>query len=328
MAGRPRVQRINIIDPAEVLNDVEMREEEWRMLSLTRDIQNVDLSMQWLAKRRLLKNGLMCITCDVQCYLGAYNQGSDGFRWACPDCNFRKSIRFGSFFARSHLSLATIIIIIYCFAMDYPQDVTKHETGVAGDHVIVDWFNFLREDLGVYLERHARQIGGFDINGGPVVVEIDESKYFHRKYHRGTWQEGHWVFSGIERVSRKCFLVEVPDRSAATLEALICEHILPGTHIISDGWAAYRNIEGLADGIYMHSVIVHERNFVDPNDADIHTQNIENLWMRAKRKLKRQFGTSRALFGSYLREFEFRSQAVDGHIFGEILCALAENYHV
>jgi hypothetical protein len=34
-------------------------------------------------------------------------------------------------------------------------------------------------------------------------------------------------------------------------------------------------------------------NFVNP---DIHTQNIENMWMRVKRKLRRQFGTSRALF--------------------------------
>jgi len=32
---------------------------------------------------------------------------------------------------------------------------------------------------------------------------------------------------------------------------------------------------------------------------DIHTQNIENMWMRLKRKLRRQFGTSRALFQTY-----------------------------
>jgi len=65
---------------------------------------------------------------------------------------------------------------------------------------------------------------------------------------------------------------------------------------VSDGWAAYANIEAIHGGIYTHAVVVHQAHFVDLNDSDIHTQNIENMWMRAKRKLKRQFGTSRELF--------------------------------
>ena len=51
---------------------------------------------------------------------------------------------------------------------------------------------------------------GFDNNGESIIVEVEESKYFHRKYHEGQWYEGHWVFGAIERVSKKCFLVEVP----------------------------------------------------------------------------------------------------------------------
>jgi hypothetical protein len=43
------------------------------------------------------------------------------------------------------------------------------------------------------------------------VVEINESKFFHRKYHRGQWSAGHWVFGEIERNTRKCFLVEVTE---------------------------------------------------------------------------------------------------------------------
>jgi hypothetical protein len=57
------------------------------------------------------------------------------------------------------------------------------------------------------------------------VVEINESKFFHRKYHRGQWRAGHWVFGGIERYTKKCFLVEVPDRTAETLSNLIQRYV-------------------------------------------------------------------------------------------------------
>lgn len=83
----------------------------------------------------------------------------------------------------------------------------------------------------------------------------------------------------------------------------------------------------IEDGIYMHSVVVHERNFVDPVDPEIHTQNIENLWMRAKRKLKRQFGTSRALFPSYLDEFAFRNaHRRMRYVCGAFLARIGESY--
>ena len=55
------------------------------------------------------------------------------------------------------------------------------------------------------------------------------------------------------------------------------------------------------DGInYTHETVIHDANFVNPDNSDIHTQNIENMWMRVKRKLRRQFGTSMALFQTYM----------------------------
>ena len=47
--------------------------------------------------------------------------------------------------------------------------------------------------------------GGLAEDGSNIVVEIDESKFLHRKYHRGQWRPVHWVFEGIERESGKCF---------------------------------------------------------------------------------------------------------------------------
>ena len=88
------------------------------------------------------------------------------------------------------------------------------------------------------------------------------------------------MFGGIERGTGKCFLTEVPDRTAATLQPLIQRYILPGLHIMSDGWPSYANIDQLGHGIYMHSAIVHQRHFVDTADADVYTEHVENMWMR------------------------------------------------
>ena len=153
-----------------------------------------------------------------------------------------------------------------------------------------------------------RELGGFHDDGTPIVVEIDESKFFRRKYNRGMWRPGHWVFGAIERHTGRCCLVEVPDRRKETLTPIIERWILPGTRIISDGWASYADIEEIRGGIYCHDVVVHQDNFVAPGDGSVHTQNIENTWFRAKRKLRRQCGTSASLFPSYLAEFMRRNR--------------------
>ena len=120
-------------------------------------------------------------------------------------------------------------------------------------------------------------------------------------------------------------MVEVPSRDQATLTPIIQEWILPGSRIVSDGWAAYRGIDQIQGGVYEHDVVVHQRNFVDPDDPDIHIQNIENTWMRAKKKLRRQHGTTAQLFQSYLAEFLWRNR-VRNNRFGGIMAAIIQIY--
>ena len=67
-------------------------------------------------------------------------------------------------------------------------------------------------------------------------------------------------------------------------------------------------------------------NSVDRADADVHTEHVENMWMRAKRKLRCQFGTSHALFPSYLHEFVLRNRFRGQDTFHIILKTTAENY--
>ena len=70
-------------------------------------------------------------------------------------------------------------------------------------------------------------------------MEIDKSKFGRRKYHRGSYQDGHWVFGGVERGTHNAFMIDIKDRSAATLLPIIQQYVLPETTVLSDKWRAF-----------------------------------------------------------------------------------------
>ena len=134
-------------------------------------------------------------------------------------------------------------------------------------------------------------------------MEIDESKFGKRKYHRGRRVDGVWVFGGIERESRRCFMVSVEDRTAVTLISIIKQYILPGTKVMSDCWKSYDMLE--EEG-YIHGTVNHSLEFVNSETGD-HTQNIESIWRAVKRLLPRS-GTVKRHYNSFFAEFMFRRQ--------------------
>jgi len=95
----------------------------------------------------------------------------------------------------------------YC-SHGMPQNIIVHETEI-NESTVVDWSNFCREACQAWVERQQnRQVGGLDKNDEPIVVEVDETKYYHRKYHTGLWRAGYWVFGAIERESGSVFLLK------------------------------------------------------------------------------------------------------------------------
>ena len=71
------------------------------------------------------------------------------------------------------------------------------------------------------------------------------------------------------------FLVPVPDRTADTFMTVIDAWIEPGTRVISDCWAAYRDLDALG---YMHCTVT--ISFV--NDEGDHTNTIDSKWGHVK----------------------------------------------
>ena len=102
--GRPPAQT-QFIDPA---NIVPLNELIDRLSAIThRDLvrQPDDNIINWLVQHGLLRNTRNCDMCHQLCRINATNaHGADGMEWRCHYCNFRKSIRDGSFFEGSPLT--------------------------------------------------------------------------------------------------------------------------------------------------------------------------------------------------------------------------------
>jgi len=141
---------------------------------------------------------------------------SNRFRWRCHKsvagvkCRATMSIRHGSWFQLSNLTLAEVMVITYDILRRESAHLIENEFHLS-DHTVADWGVFCREAMLDFLAGSSQKISGPN-----QIVEVDESKIGQRKCNRGHPVQGHWVSGGVERGSGRTFLVPVADRTANT----------------------------------------------------------------------------------------------------------------
>lgn len=141
------------------------------------------------------------------------------------------------------------------------------------------------------------------IGGENKVVEIDESKFGKRKYNRGHYIGGQWVFGGVECESGNSFLIPVQQRNEETLLPVIQKFILPGLTIISDCWRAYAKLD---KHNYKHLTVNHSQGFKDTITGAC-TNKIEGLWTHAKHCIP-HYHRQNQNYTVYLAKFMFLSR--------------------
>ena len=104
--------------------------------------------------------------------LGRKADLSDGHIFRCPSCKTTKSLRNGSFFDKSKLTLQKWMVIIYWWVWQYPVSDAAEEASVGRDTAI-NVYQWLRE---VCSTRLLIKLGG----AGPKVVQIDELLFCHK----------------------------------------------------------------------------------------------------------------------------------------------------
>jgi hypothetical protein len=85
--------------------------------------------------------------------------------------------------------------LAYDIVRGVPAHIIQKEHRFGSD-TIAAWGLFCRETILVYMEGCSEKIGGPN-----KTVEIVESKFGRRKYHRDHPVKGQWVFGGVEPFS-------------------------------------------------------------------------------------------------------------------------------
>ncbi|CAN7995575.1 unnamed protein product [Ixodes hexagonus] len=91
-------------------------------------------------------------------------RAADGYAWRCGvwmtrECRGEISVRSGSFFEGSHLTLPQLMNIIYPWCQNLPCAVIQRETDVASK-TVTDWTSLCREVVVNAIFTHSEMIGG------------------------------------------------------------------------------------------------------------------------------------------------------------------------
>lgn len=280
------------------------------LFKLARDVDTTEKAVRFLQDRGVLHKDRFC----SKGHLMVLSITQKAERWRCnkSSCRSEIGIRKGTWLQGSRLPFDKIILFIYSWVNGYTSvNFCEKELEMAS-HTSTDWKNYLREVCADNLLKNPMKIGGEGF-----TVEIDESCFSRRKNNVGKVYPQQWVFGGVCRETKQTFLYAVPDRTAATLKQCIKDTILPKTTVISDLWKAYEGLDRDEDMQYVHLTVNHSQNFIDPISG-AYTQTIESVWAAAKRRNKKECGTSRSLLDSYLCEFMYRQRYREVDLFQQI----------
>ena len=292
-----------------------------------------------MKKNRILLSSVQCpgpcfqsrrsFNCGKEMELKLTNDNKDKYMWRCrkvhtivkDDKKYKSkdvklSIRHHSWLVDTKLKLEIVVEIMYLWSQAFSLSEIIHELKLS-KKTVIEWSTFFRECCISAIIDSSEPIGG---NG--VEVEIDESKFGKRKYHRGHRVEGQWVFGGREKYDKsRIFMVPVPNRKAVTLEKLIKRWIKPGSIIHSDCWKGYSKLSKMG---YTHVTVNHSKEFLNKESAAC-TNAIESEWRHAKVSMPK-YGVHKGLHAGYLAEFMWRRRYHDADRFLQLITDVNEAY--
>ena len=91
---------------------------------------------------------------------------------------------------------------------------------------------------------------------------------------------------------------------------------------MSDCWKSYDCLE--ANG-FSHYKVNHSENFVNPDDSNIHTQNIENRWNWVKKFIKKKGTNIQKHLEEYITEYLYKRKFKDD-VYEQFIIDISNKY--
>jgi hypothetical protein len=134
------------------------------------------------------------------------NSSRRTIRCTARECRKEYSQFYGSYFAKTILPTHKILFLAH-FWLTGGTTTSAIKFFRFSSRTVCAQYGWFRQLIADSLDENDMMVGG-----DGVIVEIDESKFGKRKFHRGHHVEGVWVLGGVKRTKeRRVFLVAVPD---------------------------------------------------------------------------------------------------------------------
>ena len=239
-------------------------------------------AIEYLIINGVLERPSVCLKCDKK-----QMELKEGFNiYRCKACRAAVSMYRNTFLANSKLKPSQVLLFGYHWLLRTPNTAISTIMGGISSETVCNWNNHFNQAVAMDYQYNEEPIGGENI-----VVEIDESKFGKRMYHKGHKVEGVWVVGGVERTdARRMFAICVKDRSEATLSQIIRTYVHPGSIVHTDCWAGYSS-QVLSDMGVAHATVNHSKTFKDA-DTGVHTNTIEGNWAGIKMKVHKRHRTA------------------------------------
>ena len=132
--------------------------------------------LDYLKQKHLIPRSATCLSCTSMMDWKTRNNIKDGYTWRCtnPACRKMLTIRHGSFFEGSKLTLQMGLHIIYLWSIDTHNKTTVEAVGLS-ERVVIDAYSFLRDVCSWKLMQRPIVLGG-----SGRIVQIDESLFKHK----------------------------------------------------------------------------------------------------------------------------------------------------
>lgn len=146
---------------------------------------------EFLLRWDFLPASIDCHSCGGNCKIN--KSGRDRaifYRCARRGCRRRQSLGKNTFFGNVEISTNKWLEIIVMWLQKYSTKTISNETGLHKS-TISKVLKEIRELIAATLEEQNERIGGVG-----HTVELDESVFGRRKYHRGRLRPTKWVLGG------------------------------------------------------------------------------------------------------------------------------------